>query len=508
MLLLQEGFGDGSDHESSSHCGTYRSFSLRPRGSRVKDLGQQSRLLSGWQAEGVDRREFLAAGLGTAAAPFLLRLDPSTASARRSIPAPTASLVTRWDTDPWSRGSYSALPAGVSPSVRRTLADAVIAGRIALAGEYASTAYPSTTTGAYLSGRHAARRLLDRVEARSAVVVGAGLAGAAAAHDLRAAGLEVTVLEARDRVGGRIFSNEQWGVPVELGAAWIHGTGGNPLVPLARAAGLGLVPTDYDDAVARDTRTGLPSAHAEARWGRLERLMGKLEQAWPPRSLSVSDWLERQGWGSDRIDSWAAQVEVTQEYGLDPTRLGVRATEEGATYRGGDVMVAGGYVSIVDELLAGVDVRRRSVVESVEVRGSRVEVSLRSGARLSADIVVVAVPLALLRAGLPAVAATGSGVRTALRSLATGVFEKVVLRYDEQWWGDHRVYGVVGGGAPGAPAGSLAALRWTEFSSLTDVVGFPALAGFAGGKAAATRPGADAGCVAEATSALVTAFAR
>ena len=456
----------------------------------------------------MDRRRFLAAGLAAAATPLLLTIDPVRADRRQRVPAPIESLVTRWDTDPWSRGSYSALPVGTSPAVRRTLADGIIGGRIALAGEYESTQYPSTTTGAYLSGRHSARRLLDRVNARTAVVIGAGMAGAAAAQALASAGVEVTVLEARDRVGGRIWSNEQWGVPVELGAAWIHGTGGNPVVPLARTAGLGLVPTDYDDAVARDTVTGAPSARAEARWGRLDRLLEQLGEAWPPRSVSVAEWLDRQGWTTDRIDAWAAQVEVTQEYALDPSRLGVRATEEGATYRGGDVMVAGGYVTIVDDLLDGIDVRRAEIAESVTVRGASVDVVLRSGDRMSADIAVVAVPLALVRAEVPTLPDMGDGVRRALRGLVTGVFEKVVLRYDEPWWGDRQVYGVVGGGAPGAPAGSLASLRWTEFYPLTNVLGFPALVGFSGGRAARTRPASDTGCVAEATAALTAAFAR
>ena len=468
--------------------------------------------LSSWQSGDVDRRDFLMVSLGLAAVPGLAcaaeRTVEAPADIRRSVPAPREWLVTRWDTDRWSRGSYSALPPGVPPSVRRTLSDAVIGGRIALAGEYASTSYPATTTGAYLSGRHAARRLLDRSRARTAVVIGAGIAGASAAHDLRAAGVEVTVLEARGRTGGRIWSDERWDVPVELGAAWIHGTGGNPLVPLARSAGLGLVPTDYDDAVARDTRTGRPSAKAEARWTRLDGLLGRLEEAWPPRSLSVGAWLARQGWTTDRIDSWAAQVEITQEYGLDPSRLGVRATQEGAAYRGGDVLVAGGYVAIVDELLSGSDLRLRTAVESVLLRGSGVQVRLRSGERITADIAVVAVPRALLRADVPRLPDAGSGVRTALRSLATGTFEKVVLRYDEQWWGDHRVYGIVGGGAPGAPAGSAAALRWTEFYSLTDVLGFPALVGFCGGSSARSRPASDAGCAREAERALGAAFAR
>ncbi|MGA0946557.1 MAG: FAD-dependent oxidoreductase [Candidatus Nanopelagicales bacterium] len=199
------------------------------------------------------RRDFLAITVGALTAPVLLRASDASATSRR-VPAPLASLVTRWDTDPWSRGSYSALPAGVSPSVRRTLSDAILGGRIVLAGEYASTSYPATANGAYLSGQQATRRILSRRDARSAIVIGAGIAGAAAARSLADAGTRVTVLEARNRIGGRIDSNRSWGVPVELGAAWIHGTGGNPLVPLARDAGLRLVPTDYDDAVARGLR--------------------------------------------------------------------------------------------------------------------------------------------------------------------------------------------------------------------------------------------------------------
>ncbi len=460
----------------------------------------------------VDRRRFLALTASAAVAPILLQAGGGAARAVRAdrgreVPDPIDSLVTRWDTDPWSRGSYSALPAGVSPSVRRTLADAVIGGRVVLAGEYVSTSYPATTTGAYLSGQYAAQRILARRDVRTAIVVGAGIAGAAAARALTDAGAQVVVLEARDRIGGRIWSNDAWGAPVELGAAWIHGTRGNPLVPLARDAGLALLPTDYDDAVARDTVTGKRSREAERRWSRLDVLMGRLEEAWPPRDTDVSQWLTDRGWTSGRFDQWAAQVEITQEYALDPDRLGVRATEEGAAYRGGDDLVGGGYVAIPEELLGDADVRLSTAVTAVSAGSARATVRLASGGSISADAVVVAVPLALLRASAPALDPLPSDVDRALRRLATGVFEKVVLRYDEQWWGDHRVYGIVGGGAPGAPEGSLASLRWTEFYSLTDVLGFPALVGFSGGRAARSRPRRDGRCVAEASGMLAAAFA-
>lgn len=415
--------------------------------------------------------------------------------------------MTRWDSDPWARGAYSALPVGTRPSVRDTLAHAVIGGRIVLAGEYASTQYPSTTTGAYLSGRYAAARILDRAQPRSAIVVGAGFSGAAAASALAGAGVRVTVLEATEDIGGRVRASESFGPPVELGAAWIHGVRDNPIHALARKDGLRLVPARYDDAVVRDTETGRVSATAEQAWSRIGRVLAPLSERPGGLDVSVTQWLGDRDWPRGRFGTWASQVEVVQEYGLDARSLGTRAYYEGSAYRGGDVLVSDGYATIARTLLAGLDVRFGHVAMRVDAQGSSVEVALRDGDRLRADVVVIAVPLALLQAGMPRITSTPAPVRAALGALRTGNLEKVILRYDEQWWGSGRVIGVVGGGAPGAPAGSAAALRWTEFYSLTDVVGVPVLVGFAGGSSATRRPRSDAGCVREATAALTAAFA-
>src|SRR5947208_7983165 len=65
------------------------------------------------------------------------------------------------------------------------------------------------------------------------VVVGAGLAGLAAAHDLLAQGVKVTVLEARNRIGGRAYTESTtFGLPYDQGCAWLHAADRNPVVDL------------------------------------------------------------------------------------------------------------------------------------------------------------------------------------------------------------------------------------------------------------------------------------
>ncbi len=84
---------------------------------------------------------------------------------------------------------------------------------------------------------------VDRV-----VVVGAGIAGLATSSALREAGVACVVLEARDRIGGRLHTVDLAGVPVDLGGSWIHHPVGNPLSALCD-----------DHGIARDPGDPMPS---------------------------------------------------------------------------------------------------------------------------------------------------------------------------------------------------------------------------------------------------------
>jgi monoamine oxidase len=80
------------------------------------------------------------------------------------------------------------------------------------------------------------------------LVVGAGMAGLASARDLAKSGRRVVVLEARERIGGRIHTDRSRpDRPLDLGASWIHDYKGNPLTALAKAFRAKVVVTDYGD---------------------------------------------------------------------------------------------------------------------------------------------------------------------------------------------------------------------------------------------------------------------
>jgi monoamine oxidase len=429
------------------------------------------------------RRDFLLAAAAASAAACGM-----TTQTRSTTPS---HLVTRWDTDPWARGSYSALAVGTSWRAREVLAQAVISERVVLAGEYVATDYPATVHGAYGSGTRAARRLLAAVpDARSVIVVGAGLAGLRAAEVLARTGLRVTVLEARDRVGGRIRTDRSLGVPLEMGAAWIHGVVGNPMVKVVRRAGLRLVRTDWEDSIARTAGTGRRAAGVRRANAELWRAIAAASSPKPPARASVADMLAREGWIADTAARELAQLtELTMEYGVDLDRLGAQALWEGNVYRGSHQLVAGGFDRVPKMLATGLDVRLNTPVRRVEV-GRRVR-----AAGVTADAAIVAVPLPLLQAGTPALPLPPA-VEQALQQLITGNLEKVFLRYPARWWPQVQIMQIMS-----APGG-----RWAEWYDVQGLTEAPVVFGFAGGSAARERSTDDAVLAAQAAGVLESAY--
>jgi polyamine oxidase len=84
-------------------------------------------------------------------------------------------------------------------------------------------------------------------------VIGGGISGIAAARVLSNSSFEVTVLESRDRIGGRVHTDYSFGCPIDMGASWLHGVSNeNSLAPLIGHLGLRLYHTSGDNSVLYD----------------------------------------------------------------------------------------------------------------------------------------------------------------------------------------------------------------------------------------------------------------
>ncbi len=322
-----------------------------------------------------------------------------------------------------------------------------------------------------------------RFTGRKVVVVGAGMAGLGAARVLREAGLQVVVIEARDRIGGRVHTVERFGTRIDLGAAWIHDSRGNPLTEVARKAGLETVPTVYDRIALRrrDGRAiGSPAlARAlgarDAVVERLYRLSWRNgERPLGPTLRRLIDARVRAGVNRAALE-WLLGVDVPLDWAADPGEISIEGFAEGTTYRGGpDLLIEGGAGQLIDWLARDLPVRQGNPVREISRSRRGVRVTLASGEVVRGDGCVVTVPLGVLKAGaIRFEPALPGGHRRAIGQLGFGLLDKTFLSYGSAWWPSNETQlGTVGAGIG----------RTISAFTLDGLTGEPLLCGFTGAR--------------------------
>ena len=304
---------------------------------------------------------------------------------------------------------------------------------------------------------------------QSVVIVGAGVAGLAAAGELRANGFDdVVVLEARDRIGGRVWTDTIGdGFPIDLGASWIQGIDGNPIAAIATENNIETRRTDWDNGVFHYHGVGEPARSAR----RAMRDFWRLAEANPEWSFQSvrEELLTTMTSEADRhyLD-YMLTTEVENEYAAELGELSYRSVDGGSGFRGGDVVFPGGYGQIVDVLASGVALRRGRAVTEIDHSGSAIVVTTAGGEAFEADRVIVTVPLGVLkedfiafRPSLPV------RKRDAIAKLEMGVLNKAYLLFDDVFW-DREVERLQYVSADGGP--------WAETISLYPYMGQPILA--------------------------------
>jgi monoamine oxidase len=296
-------------------------------------------------------------------------------------------------------------------------------------------------------------------EKADALVIGAGIAGLAAAQNLQASGLRPVVLEARNRIGGRVYTDHSMkDAPLDLGCLWIHGTNGNPLQALAEEAGLAPVRTDYDAASLFDAPRGWLDdrqiAEMDERFGDLLEAVGDVrdnreEGGEPDISLrqAIDPLLLREKLKPAQLRevNYSLASEIEHEYAAGAEELSLSYWDQDELFDGGDTWFAEGFSRIPYLLARNLDVRLSTVVESIHWGGDGVRVQTNRG-EWRAPMALLTLPLGVLRRGavrfdppLP------EAKRSAIAKLNTGALEKVLLRFNRPFWtpGNEHIFGLL-----------------------------------------------------------------
>lgn len=277
------------------------------------------------------------------------------------------------------------------------------------------------------------------------VIIGAGMAGIAAAADLTSAGRSVAVLEARDRVGGRLYTDRTSGsVPYELGCSWFHQTLDNPLFNMAIEAGLNPA---YDDAGPGIVDNNGP-LDGSKKIGQAASDFGPWAGLYFAKHPEIKDLSLK-----EIVDIYTKEhpmltdvqkSEVSKILKIATLPNGAPDSEVSAKYaapaaNGRDALSIGGYDKLYEKISQPVkkeDIFLNTVVtEIAKDNDGSVTVSTESGDKFAGKYVIVTVPLGVLKkSAIKFTPKLSSNIKNAIDGLGVAKFGKVYFEFNEVFW--------------------------------------------------------------------------
>jgi len=283
---------------------------------------------------------------------------------------------------------------------------------------------------------------------RRVLVIGAGVAGLAAAAELKSRGCDVVVIEARNRIGGRIWTADLGGQPVDLGAQWIEGIDKNPIFQLCQKHKIKTARANYDAVAVYDSE-GLRYDDETA--DRLEKQAKTLIRDTRPinrerlrqkeADITLAEALRQAG--LDKIERprarrfvrWSIGWEIESPEAEDLQHLSLRNYwADPDEWKGARHTFPEGYGQIPRILAQGLDIRLGHKVRAITHDNKGVSLDTNKG-KFHGDCALVTLPLGVLKAGsVTFTPALPERKRAAIRQLGMGVANKVVLRFPRVFW--------------------------------------------------------------------------
>jgi monoamine oxidase len=281
-----------------------------------------------------------------------------------------------------------------------------------------------------------------RPNGKTVVVIGAGISGLAAAKKLKQKGFTVVILEAQEKVGGRIRTDRSLGVAFDEGASWIHGSKGNLITNLAARSGANTFFTDDDNIGVFDidgtAYSGNVLTNAENQFNDALDAVAKAGMVTQSFEQVFNSLYPAQA--NNRLWKYMLSAFLEFDTAGDISKLSSKYFYDDEQFGGEDVIVTNGYDKMTDFLAQGLNVRLNTRVSSVDYSTAKVKV-VANGNVFEADYVIVSVPLGVLKNGAIAFSpALPNDKSTAISKTNMGNMNKFLLVWNTAFWDINRQY--------------------------------------------------------------------
>ncbi|MFT4666728.1 MAG: monoamine oxidase [Polaribacter sp.] len=252
------------------------------------------------------------------------------------------------------------------------------------------------------------------------IIIGAGIAGLAAAKHFKDKGIAVVVIEAQEKVGGRLCTDRSLGIAFDEGASWIHGPDGNPITSLADSAGANTFLTGDDNVAVFDTDGSMYADSAldtaEALFDdAIDSLDGNVNENF--QDVFYNAYPQYQ---NDRLWTYMLSAYLEFDAGGDISNLSSLDFFDDEAYNGDDLIITNGFDKVADFLAEGIDVRLNTKVAGIDYGDEKIQVTTDQDA-FEADFIS-------FEPALP------SRIQNPIDKLKMGAVNKFLCVWDTPFW--------------------------------------------------------------------------
>lgn len=284
--------------------------------------------------------------------------------------------------------------------------------------------------------------MIEKMTRKKVIIIGAGIAGLAACTKLSEFGFDARILEARNRVGGRIWTDYSLGIPFGKGAGWIHGDENNPITELAKHFNVEMSPVDPTQFTVFDRNSfPIPNADVEKFEGKFDAYLKEARKlayhSASDISLSTAFKVIIQTEKLSTLEKTLLdnKLKAIESYaGADYSNLSARTHDDAEIWPGENCFLTMSYQPIIEGLAKKCTIDLNTIVKEINIREKDVEI-FTNNSTYFADFVVTTLPLGVLQKNVVSFnPSLPERKLKAIQRVGMGLFNIIAIKFPKIFW--------------------------------------------------------------------------